>query len=120
MSDHRSDFRQGHLTFWASLLWQSPALRLSQSAVGGSGLRDRRHQRQKIAAALVAKEADFRLLAEQSGDMVMRIAIDRQILYASPSSARVLGWAPNALVNTSILAGINPADLARSSKRSRR
>lgn len=43
----------------------------------------------------------------------MRIAIDRRILYASPSSARVLGWAPNELVNTSILAGINPADLVR-------
>ncbi|MCK1732392.1 diguanylate cyclase [Bradyrhizobium sp. 138] len=71
------------------------------------------HRRQKMAAALVAKEADFRLLAEQSGDMVMRIGIDRQVLYASPSSARVLGWAPNELVNTSTLAGINPADLAR-------
>lgn len=82
-------------------------------AVAGLLLVHQLHQRQKMAAALVAKEADFRLLAEQSGDMVMRIAIDRQILYASPSSARVLGWAPNKLVSTSILAGINPADLAR-------
>ena len=71
------------------------------------------HVRQKMAAALIAKEADFRLLAEQSGDMVMRIAVDGRILYTSPSSARVLGWAPNELVDTSALAGINPADLAR-------
>jgi len=82
-------------------------------AVAGLLLVHQLHQRQKMAAALVAKEADFRLLAEQSGDMVMRIAIDRQILYASPSSAQILGWAPNELVNTSALAGINPADLAR-------
>ncbi|WP_156951958.1 diguanylate cyclase domain-containing protein [Bradyrhizobium sp. WSM1743] len=82
-------------------------------AVAGLLLVHQLHQRQKMAAALVAKEADFRLLAEQSGDMVMRIATDRQILYASPSSARVLGWVPNELVNTSILAGINSADVAR-------
>ncbi|WP_164937602.1 diguanylate cyclase domain-containing protein [Bradyrhizobium guangxiense] len=82
-------------------------------AVAGLLLVRQLHQRQKMAAALVAKEADFRLLAEASGDMVMRIGVDGQILYASPSSARILGWAPNQLVHTSALAGINPADLAR-------
>ncbi|MBH5402438.1 diguanylate cyclase [Bradyrhizobium sp. CNPSo 4010] len=82
-------------------------------AVAGLLLVHQLHQRQKMAAALVAKEADFRLLAEASGDMVMRIGVDGQILYASPSSARILGWAPNQLVDTSALAGINPADLAR-------
>lgn len=82
-------------------------------AVAGLLLVHQLHQRQKMAAALVAKEADFRLLAEASGDMVMRIGVDGRILYASPSSARVLGWAPNQLVDTSALAGVNPADLAR-------
>ncbi|MCE4093493.1 PAS domain-containing protein, partial [Klebsiella pneumoniae] len=82
-------------------------------AVAGGWLVRQLHMRQKMAAALIAKEADFRLLAEQSGDMVMRIAVDGRILYTSPSSARVLGWAPNELVDTSALAGINPADLAR-------
>lgn len=82
-------------------------------AVAGLLLVRQLHLRQKMAAALIAKEADFRLLAEQSGDMVMRIALDGRILYTSPSSARVLGWAPNELVDTSALAGINPADLAR-------
>lgn len=42
------------------------------------------YQRQRMAAALIAKEADFRLLAEASSDMVTRIDFDERILYASP------------------------------------
>jgi PAS domain-containing protein len=49
-------------------------------------------ERQRMAAALVAKEADSRLLAEQSSDMVMRIGLDERILYVSPSCARIVGW----------------------------
>lgn len=70
-------------------------------------------QRQRLAAALAAKEADFRLLAEESSDLVMRIGLDERILYASPSSARVLGWGPAQLVGTPALAGVNPEDLPR-------
>lgn len=69
--------------------------------------------RQRMAAALAAKEADFRLLAEESSDMVMRIDLDERILYASPSSTRVLGWDPAQLVGTPALAGVNPEDLPR-------
>ena len=70
-------------------------------------------QRQRLAAALVAKEADFRLLAEQSGDMVMRIGFDEQILYVSPSCARVVGWSANQLTGKPALGGINAEDLPR-------
>ncbi|MCC8955147.1 diguanylate cyclase [Bradyrhizobium sp. Pear77] len=70
-------------------------------------------QRQRMAAALVAKEADFRLLAEQCSDVVMRIGLDEGILYASPSCARVLGWDPSRLLGTPALAGINEEDLPR-------
>jgi diguanylate cyclase (GGDEF)-like protein/PAS domain S-box-containing protein len=70
-------------------------------------------QGQKMAAALAAKEADFRLLAEHSGDMVTRIGADERILYVSPSCSRILGWASNQLLGTPALAGINAADLPR-------
>ncbi|WFU39357.1 diguanylate cyclase [Bradyrhizobium sp. CB82] len=66
---------------------------------------------ERMAAALAASEANFRLIAEGSGDMVTRIGIDHIVRYASPSSKRVLGWRPNQLVGHSALAGINPADL---------
>jgi diguanylate cyclase (GGDEF)-like protein/PAS domain S-box-containing protein len=66
-----------------------------------------------MAAALVAKEADFRLLAEQCSDVVMRIGMDERILYASPSCARIFGWEPAKVLGTPALAGINPEDRPR-------
>ena len=69
--------------------------------------------RQRMAAALAAKEADFRLLAEESSDMVMRIDFNGHILYASPSTTRILGWDPEQLVGTPALAGVYPEDLPR-------
>lgn len=56
---------------------------------------------QRMAAALVAKEGDFRLIAEQCSDVVMRVGLDERILYASPSCARILGWNPARLLGTS-------------------
>lgn len=70
-------------------------------------------ERQRMAAALLAKEADFRLLAEQSSDMVTRIGWDERILYASPSCARVVGWDPGQLIGTPALAGVDAGDLTR-------
>jgi diguanylate cyclase (GGDEF)-like protein/PAS domain S-box-containing protein len=71
------------------------------------------HERQRMSAALIAKEADFRLLAEQSSDMVMRIGLDERILYVSPSCARIVGWNPSQLKGTPALAGVNAEDLPR-------
>jgi diguanylate cyclase (GGDEF)-like protein/PAS domain S-box-containing protein len=68
-------------------------------------------ERQRMAAALAAKEADFRLLAEESSDMVMRIGLDERILYVSPSCTRVLGWTADQLKGRAALAAINADDL---------
>ena len=67
--------------------------------------------RQKMSMAIVAKEADFRLLAEQSSDIVMRISLDETILYVSPSVTAILGWNPGQLIGTQVLAGLNAEDL---------
>src|SRR5450631_351796 len=69
--------------------------------------------RQRMVAALASKEANFRVLAEGSSDMVTRIGLDERVYYASPSSVRIVGWRPDQLVGTSALAGVNPEDLAR-------
>ena len=82
-------------------------------AVIGFYLVRKLEERQRMAAALVAKEADFRLLAEQSGDMVTRISFDERLLYVSPSCARVVGWSADQLTGTPALAGVNPEDLPR-------
>jgi diguanylate cyclase (GGDEF)-like protein/PAS domain S-box-containing protein len=68
---------------------------------------------QRMAAALASKEANFRVVAEGSSDMVTRVGLDEQIYYASPSSVRIVGWRPDQLVGTSALAGVNPLDLPR-------
>jgi diguanylate cyclase (GGDEF)-like protein/PAS domain S-box-containing protein len=69
--------------------------------------------RQRVAAELEAREADFRLLAEESSDMVTRIGMDERIQYVSPSSVRVVGWRPEQLMGTPALAGVNDEDLPR-------
>lgn len=68
-------------------------------------------QGQRLAAALAAKESNFRLLAEGSSDMVTRIGVDELVDYVSPSSIRIVGWRPDQLVGTPALAGVNPLDL---------
>ena len=70
-------------------------------------------QRQRTAQALVATEANFRLLAEQSSDMVTRIGLDNTLLYVSPACARITGWSAEELLGTSALAGIHPDDMER-------
>lgn len=69
--------------------------------------------RQKMEALLAAKEADFRLLAESSSDLVTRIGLDEVLLYVSPSARHVVGWEASQLVGTPALAGMHGDDVAR-------
>ena len=80
-------------------------------AVIGAVLVRQLQRGQRMAAALIEKEAHFRLLAEGSSDMVTRIGLDERLRYVSPSCARVVGWRANQLIGTPALAGINPKDL---------
>ncbi|QCI69255.1 diguanylate cyclase [Phreatobacter stygius] len=67
-------------------------------------------ERQRMAHVVEAREADFRLLAEASSDMVSRIGFDGQLIYVSPSAVRVVGWSAADLIGTPALNGINPDD----------
>jgi diguanylate cyclase (GGDEF)-like protein/PAS domain S-box-containing protein len=79
-------------------------------AVIGAVLVRQLQRGQRMAAALVEKEAHFRLLAEGSSDMVTRIGLDEKLRYVSPSSSRVVGWRANQLIGTPALAGIHEED----------
>jgi diguanylate cyclase (GGDEF)-like protein/PAS domain S-box-containing protein len=70
-------------------------------------------ERQHMVVALEAKEANFRLLAEGSSDMVTRIGLDERVSYASPSAVRIVGWRADQLIGTPSLAGVNAEDLPR-------
>jgi diguanylate cyclase (GGDEF)-like protein/PAS domain S-box-containing protein len=60
-----------------------------------------------------SKEADFRMLAEGSSDMVSRISFDGTLTYVSPSALRITGWTADELLGTSSLAGLHADDRER-------
>lgn len=61
------------------------------------------NNRAKTRAALAESEANFRLLAEYSSDVVSRIGRDNVRRYISPACIRVLGYTPEELTGRSAL-----------------
>ena len=64
-----------------------------------------------LAVELASQEANFRLIAEGSSEIVTRIGMDGLVQYASPSSLRIVGWYPQQLVGRPALVGVNALDL---------
>ncbi|MEA2860407.1 MAG: hypothetical protein QOC72_2446 [Methylobacteriaceae bacterium] len=62
----------------------------------------------KARAALAESEANFRLLAEYSSDMVSRIGRDHVRRYVSPACIRLLGYTPDELTGRSALELTDP------------
>ena len=77
-------------------------------------------QRQRMAQALVVNEANFRLLAEQSSDMVTRIGLDNRLLYVSPSCVRITGWSSEELLARQPWPAFTPTTWSGSSRPSPR
>ena len=63
-------------------------------------------------AALAASERRFRSLVQNSSDLVLIVARDGTIQYASDSARRVVGYDPPALVGTCLLSYVNQSDAA--------
>lgn len=61
---------------------------------------------------LEESEAHFRLLAENSTDVIRRFTTDGVCRYASPAIVDVLGWTPGQVEGTSGLHGVHPDDVA--------
>lgn len=57
-------------------------------------------ERSRLAAKVRDSEAHYRLLADYSHDVIMRVRADGQRLYVSPSSEEILGWEPGELLGS--------------------
>ncbi|MEO6365103.1 MAG: diguanylate cyclase, partial [Luteimonas sp.] len=57
-------------------------------------------ERSRLAAKVRYSEAHYRMLADYSHDVVIRMRADGQRLYVSPSSKDILGWEPGELLKT--------------------
>lgn len=62
------------------------------------------------AAALAASEQRYRMLAENSTDVVWQLDSDDIMRWVSPSIEYLLGWRPEQLLGTSVLEFVHPAD----------
>lgn len=66
--------------------------------------------------ALAESEANHRLLAEHSSDLILRVKPDATLIYVSPASAAVLGYAPEELMTRAIPEFLHPDDLPEVSR----
>jgi PAS domain S-box-containing protein len=69
-------------------------------------------ERKQSEAALLEREAYFRALIEHSADAITLLAVDGTILYGSPATPRVLGYAVQNFVGRNAFDLIHPDDQA--------
>jgi PAS domain S-box-containing protein len=67
-------------------------------------------EQERMQKALTEREAQFRLLAENSSDMISRHDIHGNFLYISPACQTLLGYEPAELIGQHVISLIHPED----------
>ncbi|HWK46501.1 MAG TPA: response regulator [Stellaceae bacterium] len=98
----------------ADARWHLTGIGILAVIAGLLGWRSAGQARQRLHAerATAAAIADYRLLADSSIDMVVRMSIDGLRLYVSPGSRHVLGYEPEELLREPIWKTFHPDDIA--------
>jgi diguanylate cyclase (GGDEF)-like protein/PAS domain S-box-containing protein len=74
---------------------------MALAAALGLRLVDQIRKRRASESALMTKEAEFRMLAENSNDLVERFTVEGVRQYASPAAKDLFGWTPDELIGKS-------------------
>ena len=90
----------------------SPVRDAAGKIIGASTIARDIHERKQLDEQLRASEKRFRTLIENSSDACLLIDPAGVILYASPSTTRVLGYLPEGLIGRSAFELAHPEDLA--------
>lgn len=67
-------------------------------------------ERRNVQRALEESEARFRLIAENSSDLICLHSVEGRILYANPATLQTLGYAPNEVMGTMPADYVHPED----------
>jgi PAS domain S-box-containing protein len=67
-------------------------------------------EQERIQVTLAEREAQFRLLAENSSDMISRHDIHGTFLYVSPACQALVGYKPEELVGKQVIPFLHPED----------
>ena len=69
-----------------------------------------KQEKEEMQITLADREAQFRLLAENSSDMISRHDAKGTFLYVSPACQTILGYEPDELINTPVTPLVHPED----------
>tara|TARA_R110002020_G_scaffold170523_4_gene360288 strand:+ start:7139 stop:9001 length:1863 start_codon:yes stop_codon:yes gene_type:complete len=94
----------------AQIRWLYGAILLMGTLLAALRWNHQARMRKEGEAILAAREAEFRLLAESTSDLIQRFNENGIREYVSPSSLRILGLPADKLIGTSVYAGLHPED----------
>ncbi len=100
-------------THRGGFIWVEVSLRFVSEPDGTPAVVGTMHDvttRHEQAVALADSERRYRLLAENSSDVVCVVGPDERVLWVSPAVTRILGWRPEELVGRSLAELVHPEE----------